>query len=367
MTSLQGTRSTIAAALAIALTLLAPTAGRAAGIVEAVGITPALVAAAEKDGEVDLQYNYQLDQMQAIVAAFNKDYPSVKVVAERRPGAPGAFALEQELGSGINRIDVFQGTDLAANQDLVKKNAFAALRPADINDFPKRALPMAPYLYYPEEVIAVVAYNPQFVTPAEAKMLHQWRGILDPRFKNRISLVTPALGVTQGVLNYVMNTPSLGVDFLTKLKAQNPNIYPNAVPARDAAVSGQKPIIWGAVWDALAIQDVASGSPLRFAFTDPSVLMIGAGWGVLAKAPHPNAARLFWAWILSKDGAKAIEGPDSNMHSILSGVKDQRPAQQVVLKTAWYQPPTVLWSPDVQNWIDNGPKYRAEWESIFQK
>jgi iron(III) transport system substrate-binding protein len=367
MTSLQTARATMAAALAIALTLLAPAAGRASEAVETVGITPALVAAAEKDGEVDVQYNYQLDQMQSIVAAFNKVYPGVKVVAERRAGAPGAFALEAELESGINRIDVFQGTDLAANQDLVRKNAYAALRPADIGDFPKRALPMAPYLYYPEEVIAVLAYNPQFVTPAEVKMLQQWRGILDPRFKDRISLVTPALGVTQGVLNYVMRTPGLGVDFLTKLKAQNPNIYPNAVPAREAAVSGQKPIIWGAVWDALAIQDVASGSPLRFVFTDPSVLMIGAGWGVLAKAPHRNAARLFWAWILSKDGAKAISGPDSNMRSILTGVQDQRPAQQVVLKTGWYQPPKALWSPDVQNWIDNGPKYRAEWETIFQK
>jgi hypothetical protein len=55
------------------------------------------------------------------------------------------------------------------------------------------------------------------------------------------------------------------------------------------------------------------------------------------------------------------------MHSILTGVRDERPAQQVVLKTAWYQPPSSLWSPDVQNWIDNGPKFRAEWESIFQK
>jgi ABC-type Fe3+ transport system substrate-binding protein len=367
MTVLHAARSTVAAAAAIALTLLAPAPGHAATPVETVAITPALVAAAEKDGELDLQYNYQLDQMQTIVAAFNKVYPSVKVVAERRAGAPGAFTLEAELGSGVSRIDVFQGTDLAANQDLIKKNAFAALRPANSGDFPKRALPMAPYLYYPEEVIAVVAYNPQFVTPAEIKILGQWRGILDPRFKNRISLVTPALGVTQGVLNYVMNTPGLGIDFLTKLKAQEPNIYPNAVPARDAAVSGQKPVIWGAVWDALAIQDVASGSPLRFTFMNPSVLMIGAGWGVLAKAPHPNAARLFWAWILSKDGAKAIEGPDSNMHSILTGVKDQRPAQQVVLKTSWYQPPGALWSPDVQNSIDNGPKFRAQWESVFQK
>jgi ABC-type glycerol-3-phosphate transport system substrate-binding protein len=129
MTTLHDGRATIAAALVMALTLLSPAAGRAAGAVEAVAITPALVAAAEKDGEVDLQYNYQLDQMQTIVAAFNKDYPGVKVVAERRPGAPGAFTLEQELGSGVNRIDVFQGTDLAANQDLVKKNAFAEVTP----------------------------------------------------------------------------------------------------------------------------------------------------------------------------------------------------------------------------------------------
>jgi ABC-type Fe3+ transport system substrate-binding protein len=359
-------RSAVAALITLALLLLAPASGGAADP-ETVAITPALVAAAAKDGEVDVQYNYQLDQMQAIVAAFNKVYPQIKVVPERRPGAPGAFALEQELSSGVNRIDVFQGADLAANRDLIGKGAFAALHPADLSDFPKHALPMAPYLYYPEEVIAVVDYNPQFVSPSDVKLLASWRGILDPRFKDKISVVQPSLGVTQGVLNYVMNTPGLGVDFLTKLKAQNPNIYPNAVPARDAAVSGQKPIIWGAVWDALAIQDVAQGSPLRFVFTDPAVLMIGAGWGVMAKAPHPAAARLFWAWLLSRDGAKAIEGPASNMRSILTGVTDGRPAQQVVVKTTWYKPPGTLWTPDTSNSIENGPKFRSTWEDIFQK
>ncbi len=359
-------RNAIAVALAGAFVTLPLAGGTATPAPQTVNITPALVAAAEKDGEVDLQYNYQLDQMQAIISAFNRSYPRVKVIAERKAGAPGAYALEQELASGVNRIDVFQGTDLAANADLIGKGAFAALRPPNLNDYPKTSSTMAPYLYYLETVTAVVAYNPAFVSDSDAKLLTQWRGILDPRFKGKISIVEPALGVTQAVLNYVMNTPGLGVDFLTKLKAQQPNIYTNAVPARDALVSGQKPIVWGSIWDAFAIQDVAKGAPMRFVYTDPAVRMIGSAFGVLAKAPHPNAARLFWAWMLGRDAAEAIQGPDSNMRSVLGGMKDTRPAMQVVTKSGWYAPPRALWTADTENWIKNGPKFRATWDDVMQ-
>ena len=358
-------------ALALALVCLlaagTPVVRAADPAAPTVTITPSLIAAAEKDGEVDLQYNYQLDQMQAIIAAFNRTFPRVKVVAERKPGAPGAYGLEQEMAAGVHRIDVFQGTDLAANADLISKGAFAALRPPNERDFPASALAMAPYLYYPETVTAVVAYNPAFVTESDAKLLTQWRGILDPRFKGKISLVEPALGVTQGVLNYIMNTPGLGTDFLTKLKAQQPNIYPNAVPARDALVSGQKPIIWGSMWDAIAIQDVEKGSPQRFVYTNPAIQMTGSGFGVLAKAPHPNAARLFWVWMLGRDAAQAIQGTDSNMRSILAGEKDTRPAMQVVLKGGWYVPPRTLWTPETENWIKNGPGFRAKWDQVMQQ
>jgi iron(III) transport system substrate-binding protein len=362
-------RNALACAFAIAVAVFAGIPAQSVRAAEpaaqAVTISARLIAAAEKDGEVNLSYNYQLDQMQAIIAAFNRTFPHVKVIAERKPGAPGAYALEQELAVGVNRIDVFQGTDLAANADLISKGAFAALRPPNLADFPKAALAMAPYLYYPETVTAVVAYNPAFVSESEAKLLMQWRGILDPRFKGKISLVEPALGVTQGVLNYIMNTPGLGSDFLTKLKAQQPNIYPNAVPARDALVSGQKPIIWGSVWDAIAIQDIEKGSPLRFVYTNPAIQMTGSGFGVLAKAPHPNAARLFWAWMLGRNAALAIQGPDSNMRSILAGIKDTRPAMVVVNKGGWYVAPRSLWTPETDNWIKNGPTFRSTWDDVM--
>ena len=94
--------------------------------------------------------------------------------------------------------------------------------------------------------------------------------------------------------------------------------------------------------------------------------MIGSGFGVLAKAPHPSAARLFWAWMLGKDGAQSIEGANSNMRSILVGVKDTRPAMAVVTKGGWYAPPRALWTPDTENWIKNGPKFRSTWDDVMQ-
>jgi iron(III) transport system substrate-binding protein len=361
----------LAATLAIGLATAAPLSSAFAQtstiIPEKVSITPQLVAAAEKEGQLNLQFNNLLGQMQAIIKQFNQKYPNIRINAERKPSAAGAFALMQEFDSGVNRIDVFQGTDLAANHDLARKRVFAALTPPNANQFNESNAFEAPYLYNSEVITAVVAYNPSYISDADAKELVKWNGTLNPRFKDKISLVEPTLGITQGVLAYVMNTPTLGTKFLRKLKGQNPIVYPSSAPAREALFSGQRPILWGAQWDSVATTDVLKGAPLHFVYNDPAVVITGAAWGVLAKAPHPNAARLFWAWMIGPQGAAANQSADVNIQSSLLDQPDERAALKKVAQNSWFVAPTSTWQTKFSDSIKNGPAYRAEWEKIFKR
>lgn len=333
---------------------------------EKLAITPSLVAAAEKEGEFTLQYSSPLVSMQGMTDDFRKDYPKIKVALERKAGSSGAEALLQESKSGVNRVDVFQGSDVAANQELVDQKVFAALVPASIGDYLPSASNMAPYLYSPEINSHVIMYNAKSVTAAEAQKLRSWTGILDPVFKGRISVVEPVFGVTLAPLLYLMNAPGLGADFLKKLKSQDPYVYLNTAQAREAVISGQKPISWGAQWEAVVLSDIQKGAPVRFVYPEPRVEWGGTGYGVLAKAPHPNAARLFMAWKFSKAGAVSEQAPHTSNRPALKQLDDIRAGMKAVKKESWYSLPSRVWSPDPKDWVKNGPSYQETWASIMK-
>lgn len=356
---MQGTLRLIIAGSLAALALCASAQER-------LEITPALVAAAEKEGEFTLLYSSPLASMQGMTDDFRKTYPRIKVNLERKAGSAGAHALLQEIGSGVNRVDVFQGSDVAANQELVDQKVFAPVVPASIADYLPSATIMAPSLYYPEINSTVIMYNPKLVTEAEAQKLRAWSGILDPAFKGRISVVEPTFGVTLAPLLYVMNTPGLGEDFLKKLKAQDPHVYLNTAQAREAVISGQKPISWGAQWEAVVLSEIQKGTPVRFVYPETRVEWGGTAYGVMAKAPHPNAARLFVAWKFGKAGAAAEQAPHTSNRPALKQLEESRAAMKAVQKETWYAFPGAAWNPDPKDWVKNGPAHQKTWTAIMK-
>jgi ABC-type Fe3+ transport system substrate-binding protein len=304
--------------------------------------------------------------MQGMDEDFRRTSPKIRVNMERKAGTSGASALMQEVGAGVNRVDVYQGSDMAASQALVDQKLFAAIAPSTIGDYGAIATIQAPYLYYPDVNSTVVAYNPKFVTEAEAQKLRSWTGILDPAFKGRISLVEPTFGVTLAPLLYVMSTPGLGEDFLRKLKAQDPVVYVNTAQAREAVISGQKPISWGAQWEAVMLVDIEKGTPVRFVYPDPRVEWGGTSYGVLAKAPHPNAARLFIAWKFTPAGSTSEQASHTNNRPSRKQVEDIRATMKAVQKESWYALPAKVWNPDPKDGVKNGPDYQELWSSIMK-
>ena len=333
---------------------------------ERLAITPELVSAAEKEGELTLQYSSPLLQMEGTVADFKKIFPKVKVNLERKSGTSGAFALLQELKSNVNRIDVFQGSDWSVNQDLVAGGAFVALQLANTDEFKKPSPDLTPSVFSPGMHRTVISYNPRFVTEEEAEKLKNWQGVLDPVFRGRISLVEPTFGVTLAPLAYIMKTPGLGEKFLRDLKAQRPLIFDNTAQAREAVVSGQRPISWGAQWEAVILTDIEKTVPVRFVYPNPTPEWGSAGWAVLARAPHPNAARLILAWKMNRDGGMAEQASYSNTRSALKDIEDTRAGIKIVRKEAWFKEPVATWTPPANDLTKDGPAMQEAWMKIMK-
>ena len=86
-----------------------------------------------------------------------------------------------------------------------------------------------------------------------------------------------------------------------------------------------------------------------------------------AKAPHPSAARLYIAWAMSEDGARATSVDAGRLTTIKVKVP-QNPKLLAALKAAkWYKPypDKVKFTPTVDQILENEDNYRKQMVSMF--
>jgi len=78
-------------------------------------------------------------------------------------------------------------------------------------------------------------------------------------------------------------------------------------------VSGERPVSWG-VSGYRAIEARADGSPIEVIVWDEGVALAQFIGVVPAKAPHPNAARLFYRWLMTPEGQELLV-TNANLYS----------------------------------------------------
>lgn len=338
------------------------------GATNIVAIDDALVAAAESEGTVTVQYSMPLESMDGIVAEFNKDYPDIRVVAVRNAGSAGGQKLLQDVRAGVQDIDVIEGSDMDLNNQLIQAASVLPLSPENQDAFPP-TYSIQPGMWTNVATTSVIAYNTNEITAEQAEILAEqgWQGILDPQFAGRFSMVTPTVGSTLTPLNFVLNDPDLGEDYLRDLAEQEPVIFDTTALARDALVAGSTPIAWMHAWDAISLQLISTGAPIAFLYANPSIQYPGSLWGVASNAPHPHAARLFWAWLLSEEGGcQASQLPFMNNQCVLEGVEDDRPAMAEARNADWYRAPSEDFaSVTVLDAVANNAANAELWYEVF--
>jgi iron(III) transport system substrate-binding protein len=321
-------------------------------------VTPKLVDAANKEGTVTLLYAAPLASEQALIKAFNEKYPKIKVVLSRNAGAPGGAKLLQDFQAGVQSTDLFEGSDVTTTDALSKAGAFVNIKPVDADLYPEGYV-IAPGVYAPQPETLVVAFNTKLVSDSEAAALRDWKGVLDPKWKGKLAVITPT--TSAGGITALYGDSHVSPDFLTKLHAQSPKLYDGTAGGRDAIVSGQQAIAVGEFDDAM-ITLVKSGAPVGFVYPNPTPQFPDAFYGVLTNAPHPNAARLLWAFMTSKSTCEFRQNAEINSKCALDGVADTRAQPK---DKPWYQPIGQAWIPSKTDWATNLPALQKKFASVM--
>lgn len=143
--------------------------------------------------------------------------------------------------------------------------------------------------------------NSKFVTAD--KEPKSWQDLLNPQWKGKILMFDPTIGGPGADLMVLLRRGGIvGIDYFEKLAKQNPGFIRGYREQVEAVNSGEYYIGIGDTFGLFAIPLVEAGAPLKKMFPREGVSVPSMSFAQVANAPHPNAARLFVNWALTKEG-----------------------------------------------------------------
>jgi iron(III) transport system substrate-binding protein len=274
----------------------------------------ATLAAARKEGKVVVAGPPDAQVRQALPAAFEARY-GIRMEYISARGTDQVAKLQRERGAGIYAVDAV----LAGNQTLfsvmLPEKMLAPLKPElilpEVTDG-KNWIRGSLWFVDPEQKYILRIFNTVreafMINTQEVKLtdLRKFTDLLDPRWKGKISFLDPSVagtGGNQGALLFEL----FGEDFMKKLFVdQQPMISRERRQLTDGVLRGTYPIAFGAE-DGEIERLRAEGQPVDtvYGLEDmPGSLSGGNMVGIMDKAPHPNAAKVFVNWIASKEGSE---------------------------------------------------------------
>lgn len=264
-----------------------------------------LVAAAQDEGSVTIYSSQGLDQLNALGAAFEEEY-GIEVEVVRNADGDIIPRVETELATNtaggdlvVMAAQVFMETQAAAGSFV---DPTASPQIAGLGDYDADQYVHDGNIFEVGAAVLTFAWNTNEVPDG----LTDYADLLDPALGGgRIAVVDPAIGPAV-VDFYLWMEESFGEDFVTDLAAQEPRIYPSALPIGEALSSGEVAAAAYAAPGQL-IPAAANGAPVEYGISEAGAW--GARWfgGILTSADSPNAAALLADFMLTAEGQELVQ------------------------------------------------------------
>ncbi len=279
------------------------------------------VQAAKKEGSLSL-YLYQGDgELGAMAQLFQKKYPEINVVVT--PGRGNTFApkIMAERRAGKYLVDVYTAGVTTAYEVFYRAKILDSVRAAlilpEVTDESKWWQGQHQYvdpenryiLLYLGNVGEYVSYNTKAV---EAGEIRSYWDFLQPKWKGKILSRDPKISGSQRIgLRMYYHTPELGAEFIRRLYGEmDVTLTQEIRQATDWLANGKFAICF---FCSEILKVKAQGLPVdefRTAKWQESRAISAGNMGSIVmptQPPHPNAARLFVNWLLSREGQTALQ------------------------------------------------------------
>lgn len=301
------------------------------------GVPYDLLKAACDEGEMMIYSGTWPDATQAVLDGFMARFPCIDAQAFVTRTGQRRERFLAEWRADNNIADIIQDTDPGTLEAQIGEGYIQQYNISNDDKYPE-ALKHSEYWYPIRIAIMGIAWNTDLVSEEDAKGLLEWQGMVDPKWKGKVGVSDPSSGGA-AFLPWYLWPKLFGDEFMQKLAALEPRGFTSVNPTVSSLAAGDIEVYVGAD-DALLTGMWDKGAPIRWSLPDPGI-GVPTGQAISARAPHPNAAKLYQEYMFTEEGygkwQKIGGGP-----SVRIGFPDQR----AVAKEPWYHFPDELYQYD---------------------
>jgi ABC-type Fe3+ transport system substrate-binding protein len=264
-------------------------------------VSKELYPKAKQEGNLIVYTVWDVEHIRAITDAFMKRYPGIKATYWQARNPEIVTRVLTEFQGGQSSVDV-----------ILSDNAPPVIRAAGgimSYDTVQRGV-----LHIQDPTMATVslqvqalAYNTKKLKPAD--LPKSWEDVANPKYKGLVALDDPMragpLSSMLAGLKEQWKDDHRFATFVKGLKALNVPVHKSTSAMFRLVISGEYAICMPALLHDV-MEELHKGTPINYVKTVPPVVFPRQA-GIYAKAPDPNAAKLFAEWLISMEGQKVID------------------------------------------------------------
>ena len=260
--------------------------------------TAKLIAGAKKEGELVIYGTTDLRQATILNDKFREKYPFIDVKLNRLSSDNLYPRLIAETRSGKFLSDVLQNTTLGMY--FLKKGKFLAWYVSPEDRHYTKEFKDPGYWTNSSINVHVIGYNTRAI--ARDKLPKRWEDLLSSEWTGRMQL-SPREQWFAWILQ-IMGKEK-GLNYMRALAKQKVAIRrePTAMRAQLLA-AGESDIDIDQTFSVIN-PFIKNGAPVNWTTLGPA-MVAPTGHGLATHAPHPNAAKLFIDYVLSKEGQRVV-------------------------------------------------------------
>jgi iron(III) transport system substrate-binding protein len=315
------------------------------------GDLQSLISAAKKEGSLVWYTGLGTVDTPRVLAKFKEAYPFINVSNFYAANAASLSSrIQAEKSSGKAVADVVSSGDITLIVALKAAGVLGKYDDPEMSAYPKALKDEGYWTTYKRSPL-IMAYNPTVINAADAPK--KWADLADAKYKGRVTFQETGSGFQH--TQWYLLKEKLGSDYWPSVMRNKP-VFLQAQAAVQAVLNGSKPLAGMMASYYIATNGVKVGAPMAPVW--PEIVPVSnAAMGVLANAPHPNAARLFLHWILSTEGQQGVVDVLNDYPSLPNAPGPKVAGFPPSLSTL-----TVVSVEDIPDFVRSSEEFTKEWQ-----
>ncbi|MBU6497773.1 MAG: extracellular solute-binding protein, partial [Rhodospirillales bacterium] len=291
----------------------------------------------------------------AVVNAFSKDFPKIKGSYIRAQTGALYAKILAERSAGRFDVDVIQYSEIGTALDFQKRGGYTHYVSPESAGYDANHLsdPVG-YFFWSGISFAGIAYNTDKVKAADAPK--QWKDLLNPRWRNVMSTKQSTSGM-QFVEWYEL-TKLYGDQYWKTFATQRPHGFDSRIQLFDRLAKGDDQVCALAEWAGYVLFHQKK-APIAFVAPADGLPATPLATGVVDKSPHPEAARLFLDWLMSRRGQTFYQ---DNPYLLYGSVRKDAPPMPGGLRLNDFK---LLIPADMKTYVASRKSFNAEWNGML--